>query len=72
MSDGKRLTFETRGESVALICSDCDRPFLVIENGELKFQNKHGSKAHENTISFEQMRTVIFEAWKQLHPTEYW
>lgn len=70
-SDG-RLTLEKRGDATVLICGDCDRPFLVIENGELKFQNRHASKVHENTISLDQIRTVIFEAWKQLHPAEYW
>jgi ribosome-binding ATPase YchF (GTP1/OBG family) len=71
-SSGKRLVIETRGNSVVLICADCERPFLSIENGALKFQNKHGAQLHENTINLEQLRTVIFEGWKQLHPTEYW
>ena len=71
LSDG-RLIIEKRGEATVLICSDCERPFLSIQNGELKFQNKHGAKFHENTITLDQIRTVIFEAWKQLHPPEYW
>lgn len=70
-SDG-RLTIEKRGDATVLICGDCDLPFLSIKNGELRFQNKHGSAKHENIITLDQIRTVIFEAWKQLHPPEYW
>lgn len=69
---GSRLTIEARDGAVVLICADCDRPFLSIENGELTFQNKHGAQLHNNAIGLEQLRMVMFEVWRQLHPTEYW
>jgi len=68
-----RLTIETRGSAAVLICSHCQRPFLDIENGELRIRTKHGSKEHENFLTVEHLRMIAVEMFRQTHPPkEFW
>jgi hypothetical protein len=68
----RRLVIETRGDESRLICNDCQRPFLTIEQGELRFLSKHGSQHHENILTLEHLRMLIVELHRQLHPPERW
>jgi hypothetical protein len=59
-----RLIIETRGDAVALICSECARPFITAENGEVTILNKHGKSQHSNKLTISDWRWlgVLLEA----------
>ena len=63
-----RLIIEQRESCSVLICNHCQKPFLEIGNGKVKFQNKHGSKIHQNELTLEQWRMIGFELYRQLRP----
>jgi hypothetical protein len=71
-STGEILTLESRGNSSAALCSHCDLPFLTIKDGNLLLQAKHGSAKHENTLTIEHLRLLLFEMYRQTHPPEFW
>jgi hypothetical protein len=62
----------SRGETSVLICSDCKRPFLDVENGEVRIKTKHGDQIHENRLTVEHLRMIAIEMWRQAHPPERW
>ena len=63
-----RLIIEQRENGSVLICNHCQKPFLEISDGTIKFQNKHGSKMHQNVLTLEQWRMIGFELYRQLRP----
>jgi hypothetical protein len=67
-----RLTIERREDETVLICLHCDRPFLVISDGELRITEKHGSAKHENTLTADDLRMVAVEMYRQTHPPMLW
>lgn len=70
----RRLTIESSGDTASLICGagECDRPFLKIEDGEVKFLSKHGNAQHENVLTLDHLRMIILELERQLQPYERW
>lgn len=62
------LKLESSGAQTRLICKDCERAFLIIENGELQFLSKHGAKQHENVLTRDHVRLVLFEMYRQSPP----
>ena len=68
----RRLTIESHGDNAALICGGCDRPFLKIEDGEIRFLSKHGNAQHENILTLDHLRMIEIEIKRQLQPYEQW
>lgn len=70
----RRLTIESSGDTAALICGagECDRPFLVIEDGEVKFLSKHGNAQHENILTRDHLKMILLEIDRQLQPYQQW
>lgn len=67
-----KFVLETRGNVSVLICSHCQRPFLDIENGEVRIKTKHGSIEHENFLTVDHLRMLAVEMYRQTHPPERW
>jgi hypothetical protein len=67
-----RFNLETRGETSALICNHCKRPFLEVKNGVIELHAKHGSNTHENVLTVEHLRMLAIEMYRQTHPPERW
>lgn len=63
-----KFALETRGSVSVLICSECKRPFLDIENGEIRIKSKHGSSEHENRLTIDHLRMLAVAMYTQLHP----
>jgi hypothetical protein len=63
-----RLIIEQRETGCVLICNHCQKPFLEIVNGKIKFQNKHGSTIHKNELTIDHVRMIAFEMYQQLRP----
>ena len=70
----RRLTIESTGDTAALICGtgSCERPFLKIEDGEVKFLSKHGNAQHENILTRDHLRMILLEIERQLQPYQQW
>ena len=43
----------------ALICSCCDLPCAVIENGRLVWQSRHGHSAHTNALTLDDLKELV-------------
>jgi hypothetical protein len=68
-----RLIIEHRKSGSVLICNRCQKPFLEISDGKVKFQNKHGSQIHKNELTIDHLRVIAFEMYRQSRPpTEGW
>lgn len=70
--DTHRLTIESRGETSVIICSQCQRPFFEIANGQIRLLAKHGGAQHENVLTFKHFRLIGSVMYQQLHPPERW
>jgi hypothetical protein len=55
-----RLIIEHRESGSVLICNRCQKPFLEISDGKVKFQNKHGSQIHKNELTIDHLRVIAF------------
>lgn len=54
-----RLIVQTRGNTVAIICEECDLPFMTISPGRAKVLSKHGPKKHENDLTESDIELVL-------------
>lgn len=70
----RTLTVESVGDSAKVLCgtSGCRKPFLAIEDGEVRFLSKHGSAMHENILTKSQLEMLLVEIARQLLPYERW
>lgn len=67
-SSTHKFVLETRGDVSVLICSHCKRPFMDIENGQVRVFTKHGSVEHENILTIEHLKMMAVEMYRQTHP----
>jgi hypothetical protein len=68
-----RLIIEHRESGSVLICNRCQKPFLEISDGKVRFQNKHGSQIHKNELTIDHLRVIAFEMYRQSRPpSEGW
>lgn len=67
-----RFVLESRGSTSVLICSCCHRPFLSIENGEIRITEKHGNDRHSNSLTIEHLRMLLALMTQQTTKPERW
>ena len=65
MEKSHRLILEIRESKSVLICQHCDKPILEIEEGEIKILSKHGSRKHNNVLTIEYLKMLVFEMQRQ-------
>jgi hypothetical protein len=53
------MKIKRRKTGYALICSCCDLPFAVIENGRMVQQSRHGHSAHTNALDLAGLKEIV-------------
>jgi hypothetical protein len=53
------MNLKRRKKNSALICSCCDMPCAIVENGRLVWQSRHGHSSHSNALSLDDLKEIV-------------
>ena len=56
---GFQMRIERRGKSLVVLCTCCDLPFARLQFGRLVIQSKHYSDNHWNSLSPEDLESIL-------------